>query len=267
VRTSWLGLLWVGAVVAGCADPHVQPSAYSHQAAATAEVSALVAAAPVLPGARESRRAPLAVLTHPPELPGTDNVVERTRWWTAPGSTDQAIAYLRAHAPGRPDTIGQSSDGSRWLAFRAKDTAAYVQAQLVLEVVADAYGVAVRADGQAVWLPTRPAGGYLPGDVTSVDVTIERGLAAPTLSRTLPAASARRMVSLINGLPVWPPGAYSCPADIGDSDHLVFHAPHGSIAVTASRGGCGTVEIGSRTPALRGGTEVDQLLRSLLGLR
>jgi hypothetical protein len=260
----------MGALVAGCADPRVQPSAHSHQAAAAAEVAALVAASPVLPGARESRRAPLAVLTRPAELPGTDHVVQRTRWWTAPGSTDQAIAYLRAHRP-RPLTLsgwmGPNSDGSEGLTFSAKDSAAYVQARLLLEVVADGYGVAMRADGQAVWLPAHPASGYLPADVTSVDVMIDHGLAAPTLSRTLPAAPAQRLVSLINGLPVWPPVAYSCPDDIGDRDHLLFHSPPDNVAVTVSPGGCGTVQIGSRTPALRGGAEVDQLLKSLLGLR
>jgi hypothetical protein len=252
VRTSWLGVLCVGALVAGSADRRIEPGADQHLAAATAEAAALVAASPVLPGARESRRPPLSVLARPPVQPGSDHLIQRTRWWTAPGSTDRAIAYLRAHLPQRltgPDTVGRNSDGSQWLTHAVPDTGAYADAQLVIEVAADTGGVAMRADGQAIWLPTRPVGGYLPADVASVDVTLDRGPAMPTLHRTLPGTPARRLVSLINGLPVWPPGTYSCPNDFGERDYLVFQASHGSsVAVTASPGGCGTVQIGSRTP-------------------
>ena len=53
----------------------------------------------------------------------------------------------------------------------------------------------------------------------------------------------------------------------GARDHLLFHAPRSSVAVTVSATGCGTVEIGSGASYLRGGAEVDRLLRSLLGLR
>lgn len=89
----------------------------------------------------------------------------------------------------------------------------------------------------------------------------------PPVRRTLRAAPARRFVALINGLPVWPPGTYNCPMGSGARDHLLFHAPRSSVAVTVSATGCGTVEIGSGASYLRGGAEVDRLLRSLLGLR
>jgi hypothetical protein len=52
-------------------------------------------------------------------------------------------------------------------------------------------------------------------------------------------------VALINGVPVWPPGTYSCPMDSGARDDLLFHAPRRSVPVTVSATGCGTVDVGS----------------------
>jgi hypothetical protein len=75
--------------------------------------------APVLPGAVEVFSSPEPALNDR----FLDMVVDVNRWWTAPGTVDQAVAYLRTHAPAGmvAQGLGRRSGGGltplQWVSY------------------------------------------------------------------------------------------------------------------------------------------------------
>jgi hypothetical protein len=204
------------------------------------------------------------------------NFVDRSRSWTAPGSTSAALAYLRAHLPagltadGRgseygPDrptvyTIQGDATGDRW-----RRPLVYTGLQLEFSVVRHGHGIAVRVDAQAVWLPPRSAAEHVPANARAVTVVVRRTGGTPTVRRTLGASKARSLAALVDRLPVSEPGTVNCPMDRGFTDTLTF----GAVRVTAQVGGCEYVTVtshGTRQPTLDGGGRIDRAVTSALGL-
>lgn len=84
-------------------------------------------------------------------------------------------------------------------------------------------------------------------------------------SAVLTGAQLAKLVGALNRERVWPAGVpYSCPADFGRYDVLLFGYPDGHQAVVrASLSGCGSVANGKRTVFL--GDDVRQQLTALVG--
>jgi hypothetical protein len=247
----------------------------------TAEVvPRLLAAAPVVPGATRVAHAPVKALRQPMETPASPNLVRRTRWWTAPGTMADAIAYYGAHPPGGTKKDGSSTaagpggttaegvsfgpSGGRWLR-----PTVYTELELLVSVAPTAHGVAIRVDADAIWLPQRTPAEHIPGDVTSVHVVVDRNGHPVTVRRTLRAAEARSLATVVNGLPVSTPGEFSCPADFGGQDRLTFHGARGDVQVDADTSGCAGVTVGRQSehnPPLSGGRTLDHAVLRALGL-
>jgi hypothetical protein len=203
------------------------------------------------------------------------NVVTATRWWTAPGTVEEALGYLRAHPPaglrgGGHGAFLTSRVTVRGLMFDGRSTRAYRGLTLVVAVTRHGAGVAVRADAQAVWVPARtPAEHIDPTTLTSVDVTVTRLEVAPTAHRAVTGADARALAAVVNGLPVLTPGTRGCMRDLGSVDSLVFHGAGPDVVVRAEATGCMVAEVsvsGRPQPVLAGGSLVDQAVVELLGL-
>jgi hypothetical protein len=246
-------------------------------------VARLLAGAPTVPGATELDHPPVKVLDGPMQRPGFSNVVRRARLWTAPGTMATALSYYRAHVPAGLSLSGTSggsarADGNpvrRGLFFDAtgrrwQRSKAYTELELLVEVAPFRGEVAIRVDAEAVWLPPRTPAEHIPGDVTSVDVVVDRTGHAPTVRRTFDAAHARTLAAIVDRQAVVPPGVMMhCAVDFGWIDSLTFHGPSGDVLVDAQPGGCGDMNVGPRSehnPTLYGGTVVDLALLRTLGL-
>lgn len=263
--------------------PHTSPTPADPKTQAIMTARALVDSAPVPPGSTRIAHSPLALLDRPSEIPGALHV-QRTAFWTVPGTTDAAVTYLRVHPPEgfRRDGSGAMGGPGRPtvedLSFATGSYGADGSVTLLYSVVAFDGGVAIRVDAQVFWVPNRPAWSYVPASVISVDVTVirkaytpgQRG--APTVSRTLTGDAARQLADAINALPpVGPEGVHSCPAQfIQSSDIAIFHAANRDIRVARVGGGCAFDATVTAPPSKRqaylGGPDVTSTLLSALGL-
>jgi hypothetical protein len=91
-----------GATAPAAAGATASASPGSEQESARREI----ATAPVLPGAMEVQSSPEPPLNDAPDL---DWVVDVNRWWTAPGTVDEALAFLSSHPPKGMRVDGQLS--------------------------------------------------------------------------------------------------------------------------------------------------------------
>ena len=106
-----------------------------------------------------------------------------------------------------------------------------------------------------------PAGGQrIPSAARAVTLSLQPNMntsAKPTASVTItnPTAVAR-LAALIDGLPLFPPGTYSCPADFGTALVLTFRASPGGPALavaTIELSGCEGIDLtvsDARQPSL-----------------
>jgi hypothetical protein len=214
----------------------------------------LLRAAPVLPGAQRRTTAPTSELRR--AVGGRRQIgtlVQRgNRWFTAPGTMDEAIAYLRAHVPAGMKLDGTGT-GSRYgvitsenITYAIWDIGDLRDTYLNIFVAPYRGGVGVGMYATAYWVPSRPPG-YLIADATSVTVTVRRGGAhadpryahAPTVRRVLQGAVVGKLASAVNRLQ--PPFLTntSCTFQYARfDDSLVFATPTGSVRAFATTTGC-----------------------------
>jgi hypothetical protein len=123
--------------------------------------------------------------------------------------------------------------------------------QLQVQATPDGNGqVLVRVDAQDIWLPAKLAADHVPPAATVVTITPIPGLDAkgkpPVPATITDPSTVRRIVSLVDGLPVYPPGAFSCAMSTGQGLRLTFRtgADGPVLAVaTAEVGGCLSVRL------------------------
>jgi hypothetical protein len=253
-----------------------QHPAPSHHDQAVRAVTDLLALLPVLPGAVPIDQPPVTALGQPFESAGTENLIDQARLWTAPGTVEQAMAYVKAHAqPRLVVSVVESSHGGNTPAVSGVTldpvagypSDAFAELSGIVTIVAYRGGVAMRADAQAVWLPERTAAQQIPAGVTAVDVVVERGTRAVTVRRTLTGEAARSLARLVNGLPTLSPGTRFCPAyHFGFTDVLTFRGVGSPIAVTAEVGGCQSVQVGGAAGPLLEAGGLDAAVLRALGL-
>lgn len=244
----------------------------SNKSIAWRKLRRVLAQAPVLPGGRAVRHSPVPALDKAPQTIGSPNFLEVTGWWTAPGTVSEALDYLRGHPPAGLRASGHGTFTSpgvvvETLLFDGQPTGAYNQLTLVVAVTPRGDGVAVRVDAEAAWLPRRTAAEHIDGTLTSVDVSVTRPGVAPTVHRTVRGRRAQMLATVVNQLPVQPPGAFSCPIDRGYTDTLLFHVDGPDVLMRAEVEGCGTVQVTvsrGTQPALQGGLTVDRAVTATL---
>lgn len=238
-----------------------------------------MAAAPTLPDARSVPHA-VAGLTAPFSQRGAPTLVDRARWWVAPGTLIHAADYLKVRPPRGMELSGTGLAGKGpgsvqrdWVGFGMRG-----DLQLDFTIVPYQGGVAVRADASTIWVPTRPSWSLI-NDVTSVDVTVIRhalnpGMGgAPTVHRRLTGAAANRLADEINALPAAAPeGPHGCVRiSVEASDLAVFHTAHDDVRISHPNVGCAenatiTERGHTKSPALVSGTSVTHALLHALGL-
>jgi hypothetical protein len=221
-------------------------------------------------------------LGQPASRPATPNLVDDEAWWIVPETTQQVLAYVDDHPPagGTPDLSGQSSTtgqptvtstGFGWPAVGGE---LGLRSLVVAIVQLQDGSTGVRADGEAVWITPRPRSERIPAGARRVVVSTTEGektVEGPTTITAHPEVA--KAVSVLNALPAWQPGLYSCPADFGWRIRLAFYRS----AATSSAGpravaivdpnGCGVVQLalaGRRQPALSDGYTAAKRLSAAL---
>jgi hypothetical protein len=232
-------------------------------------VEQLVASVPEPAGATQLPTAPTADLAQPLFRVDPGFLVARTTFWTAPLSQADAITFYRNNRVAGSTEVGSASKGTavQSVMFGVPAGQAFTGPTIDVDVVPYQAGVAVRVDAMAVWIPTKPASEYI-GSVDSVDVTVDRRGAAPTVSRTLTGAPAQRLAAAVDALRPEPHyDVRECPNDRGFLDTLVFHRAGRTITAVATVQGCGGVAIDADAVAQpRLGGYLDAQVLAELGL-
>jgi len=228
----------------------------------------------VPPGARQVHSPPQvsgAVLKSPMQTPGTQDLVDIAAWLIAPGSPSSVLGWEERHVPREFKLDGAAtSDGPPGIQPTMTDMFSLPPVdgvldsrQLLVEVVRDGAGTAIRVDAQVTWLPARPAAERVPARAKAVTIAMDIGMnqggkKPPRPVTVSDAAKVRALIALIDGLPLTMPGTYHCPADFGDSLTLTFRAspqaPPLAVA-TVKLSGCRGVALtvgGKPQPGLQG---------------
>jgi hypothetical protein len=282
-------------VVTGCSTSSARPkpvsaakAAVSPRQRAEADATAIRASFVPPPGARRLTAAPDAgedVLKRPVDAPETPDLVDVASWWLAPGQPVAVLAWEKSHLPRRFTSVGFGSNGligvwGAWYdVFGLPAVPAVLDSrQLIVEVVSAGEGqTAIRADAQVTWIPAKPAAERVPAAAESVTISAlppdYQTAAQPPAPVTITNRDeVRRIASLADGLPVWPPGEYNCGPDSGYLMMLTFRGAGGrTLAVVApDPTGCGTVSFtvgGKSLLTLAAGASWEQRVLAVAGLR
>ena len=137
---------------------------------------------------------------------------------------------------------------------------------------------ALAPGAQATRPAARPASEQVPATAQAVTISMDLGgnqggKRPPKPVTITDQARVSELKALINGLALFPPGAFSCPADFGDDLLLTFRAGPGSPALavaTVALAGCDGVDLtinGKSQPALAGpGTDNGPAILKTAGL-
>ena len=252
---------------AGSATPRTQsagqPGAETPKQRAEEDAAAILAAFVAPPGARHLA-APPAGLESPSSLPGTPDLVDKAGWWQVAGDPRQVLDSMKAHVPHR-FTLGGWGTLDRGTGPIWSDDfdlpavpGVLLSRQLVLNTTSAGSGeTAIRVDAQVIWLPARAPGEMIPGGATAVTLSLTQGMnthdKAPAPVTVTDQATVRKLTALINSLPLFPAGSYSCPMDDGSSLALTFRDGSALAVAKVSLTGCEGVDLtigGQRQPGL-----------------
>ncbi len=223
-------------------------------------------------------------LDAPPALPLVPRLVDVHAFWRVPRDPEHVLAWIEAHAPrgSHQDMGGASSPeaggsgattiGTAWAGFGFADIPrGLVDRELIVTVAhAPGGGTALRADAQSAPVGHRTVAERIPARVTAIAIS-ERRLSgtSPALRKVTDPAKVRRIVALVNALPLGPTSPIACPADMGPYVTLKFESTGRPVATAVADGsGCGFVSLSvhdRREPILAGGAGLIRKLSSLLG--
>lgn len=267
----------LGAVVAGgvlVADPaggaHGAPG--SDRGVAQAEAARALSSVSLPPGwARVAADPSGGALAAPEIKPLTPRLVDRHAFWRVSGSPQSVLGWVQSHLPAGSQISGSGeASGPRGPLVRlltlsfAHPPAGIVSNTLVVAATAlRTGGSAVRGDAEVVWRLSRPGWAVVPAGVRVIRVSVQRsGMRRVTVTSP---ARVRRIVGLVNRLPVWQLGGSvaNCPADLGPIVKVAFFRRIGDrvpVAVAkADASGCRTVVLSTRgrtAPVLSGGPQL-----------
>jgi hypothetical protein len=254
---------------------------------AEADADSILASFAVPKGARRLSAAPAVgkgVLKTAPQVPSSPDLVDKAEWWITPGAPQTVLAWEEAHVPHRFSAAGTSHGYQPGFAdwsdsFALPEIPAVLDSrELSVMVVQDGDKTAIRVDAQVTWQPARPATEKVPAAAKAVTITMKLGLnqggrKPPKPVTITDRAKVNALKALINGLTLFPPGRYSCPADFGDGLVLTFSAGPRTPALavaTIDLAGCDAVGLsigGKSQPALSGpGTDSGAAILKTAGL-
>ena len=209
----------------------------------------------VPPGARRLARVPDAgdgFLKQSLPPPGLPYEVDRVEFWQVPGSPQGVLAWEKRHVPHALAASGSGLGSLRGVILDWQDSydlpAVPGQASPSGQIDSRTMTVSAvgagngRADIEVVvvvgWIPPRPAAEVVPPDARAVTIAvtpdINLHITPPAPVTVTDPAQVRRIVALVDGLPLAPPGAFSCPFDGFARLVLTFRARPGGPALAVA---------------------------------
>jgi hypothetical protein len=141
-------------------------------------------------------------------------------WWIVPGAPDQVMAYVEAHPPAgsKLSATGGANNGQgrtgasdlfEWRPIRR----VLGERHLMVSVTALSRGVSgVLVQAESIWIVPRPVSERVPKAARAIDVTSAKLRGPTTVMQTVTdAVEVRRIVTLIDSMPVVQPVFYHCP--------------------------------------------------------
>lgn len=247
------------------------------------------------PGTSRSAAAPAGSdsrLKTPLAVPADADLVDLTRYYTVPLSPSRVLSWVKSHRPtGASASIGGGMAGGQvspglwglgltWpparvqprLAPRGDGEVIDSAAVMIEATVLPGGRSALRVDSEVTWLPPKDRSDVVPASVKVLTASVPDTKAASVTTHDQKVIEQLRKA--VSGLPVAPPSARSCPADLfGQSVRLAFGSPGvatPAAVVTADRSGCGFVSVivdGKKGRKLEGGPIIVRLALRLLGLK
>lgn len=267
-------LLLAGSAFAG-PDVPAGHGAAANRARARRDTQRILGMLQLPPGAMRSATVPAGsdgALNHPAQVSAGAQQVDAHAFWVLAGTPSTVMAYVRAHPPARGTLSFSASGNTGFLAegfgFRPV-TGVLSSRQLMVSAAPLADGmVGVRADGQDIWVTPRPAWDRVPAGVASILITPSVNGAVSGVKTVTSTADIRTIVRLVNRLPLFPKGAFSCPAGFAETVQLQFSSASGAVLASAleSPTGCAsvTLSVGSRRgPVLSDNPSVSAELQRL----
>jgi hypothetical protein len=274
-----LGALLASALavaLAGCTAAHspVPATSQSHEQRAEADAAAILAAFVVPPGARKIPGAPPGRANQMKNITAysaSPNWIDKAGFWQVKGDPQRVLAWTASHV-GRAHTADSLTTylptsflpATVWERDYVLPPVPAVEdtRELTVEVADAGNGqTAIRVDAQVTWMPARQAGEMVPAAATAVtlsvvpDGNLKRKPPQPE-TITSPVA-VRRIVAMVNSLPVFPPGPRECgPGGIAALVLTFFAAPRGRVLATAVVELEGCEPVGFAVGAVKNPTEI-----------
>jgi hypothetical protein len=274
---------------------------------AEADAASMLAAFRPPPGAQRSGPIDGSKLSVAPAGSTSPDFVTRTAWWRVSGPMDAALNWVRAHPPagftfgGSGSASGPSGVTVRFDEFTLPPVPTVIQQRaLYVSVASDGTaGTAMRVDSQVNWLPAKSPAERIPAQARVVTITAIPGAGPGSGSGSVMApgggtatgagagqvlsspprpvtvtdpATVAKIAAVVDGLPLMPPGVFSCPFSNGEGLKLTFRATESGpvlAQVISQNNGCGTVTLtigGKQMPALWGGGSMDKQVLKLAGI-
>jgi len=215
-------------------------------------------------GARRLAHAPAAgygSLRPSPPLPGSQQV-DRVQYWQVPGSPQGFLAWEKRHLPralaASGSGMGSASRGGitfNWEtdyglpAVPAQPTLGgqiYLRTMTISAVRAGTGRADIAVQVSVGWIGPRSAAEVVPSAAHAVTIAVTPGsnvhIRPPAPVTVTEPAKVRRIMALVDGLPLAPPGVWSCPAGSNATFVLTFRAKPGGPALAVAEpalGGCG----------------------------
>jgi hypothetical protein len=270
------------AAVSKAADSDLKVKA---RQAAVRDAQRRLAALRLPPGAKRVSVVPKGSgdsLRSPAFEPATPNLIDLHTWWTVPGDPSEVLAWVKEHRPnGSILKIESSSEdhgvttswdiGFEW----APISGIADERMLIVTATTGAENeTALRVDAQAVWIVPRPSSEQVSAASRILDLSVGRPGKPQRRISVADAGFVKKIVQVINDLPVAQPGAISCPAQESRpvSGRLVFRAASGGPALAEAEqqlpaGACHAMGLeirGHPEPPLGEGSRVMKRLRGLI---
>jgi hypothetical protein len=201
-----------------------QSGAAANRAAAQRDAAELLTRVVLPPGASRLNREPAGDhgYLEPQSALESDTAREVAHaWWQVRGAPTAAIAFVQAHHPAAATVAGTGTAGdtrtgaSASMIFFQWPALAGVLGLRTVRVTATSLGAGrtgVLIESQSDWIVPRPVTERIPPSVARVDITSGAPGAPPSVSLSVTGRGrVRRILNLINGLPIAQPITYGCP--------------------------------------------------------
>jgi hypothetical protein len=170
----------------------------------------------VPPWVRPVAKAPASVLQEPQGLRGEPNLVQRWKWFVAPGTVSGTLRWFLRHPPHGShtyDSLESPREAVESIWFEIDEHSRRVYGPSVIPIVARLFQgrVGIRLEVQQIWLTPHPAAAKVPAAVRFLYVSRRVGGEAPRWQLIRSVRRVRQVARVIDRLPADQPQVLYCP--------------------------------------------------------